>query len=225
MSIAQIQVTNGTSTIKVIDESTDEKIKEEGYFKYEKSEIPKELIDDCERLANETNKTHFIFDTNISSLIKRKSISSTEDKRESKLFDILEENTYHIGTEEDFYQMPSRFSYYDTETKLSCRYEKYKMLESFLFLLGFEPSEFNLGSEMEQSYIFKINVDNDFIKFIIRVKPNLFIDILSEGNGTFSKSGYMFFSKSKILSEMEKFDNINIKSIIRDVKIKILLEK
>lgn len=56
----------------------------------------------------------------------------------------------------DFINLPSRFSYYDTETKLVGRYKRYQFVVDFFKKLGFKPSESNFGPEFEQSFIFEM---------------------------------------------------------------------
>ena len=126
--------------------------KEETNFTYEKSEIDQYFIDECEKRAKDTGEIHFLFDTKLSHYIKRNNTSDKNDKRDYTLSEILENEIYHIGTIKEFDGMPSRFSYYDTETKLKCRYKKYSLVIDFIKKLGFTPSEFNLGQEMEKRH-------------------------------------------------------------------------
>ena len=210
-------------TIEIDDGSNPEGfIQEESTWEYEKSEIDQFFIDECEKRAEETGETHFLFDTKISHLIKRKNILNKEDQRESDLSQLLEDETYHIGTEIDFNMMPSRFSYYDTETKLKCRYEKYSFVVDFIKNLGFEPSEFNLGPEMEQAYILYLKEYEEYEKFIIRVQPNLFLKLIVEKDD-FRTIYNGFFSKRKIFEAIDKSSGNLSKVLIRDAKIKNIL--
>ena len=218
------------SGIQIDDGSKkDGHIDEESTFTYEKREIEQHFIDECEKRANETGETHFLFDTKLSHLIKRKSIVDKEDKRESDLSEILESEVYHIGTEMDFNMMPSRCSYYDTETQLKCRYEKYTLVVNFLKSLGFKPSEFNLGPEMEQSYILDIREDESLHikeKFIIRIKPNLFLKVIYQNFDKYFGSNTIyngFFSKKKIFEAFDEVSDNITKILIRDAKIEDIL--
>ena len=166
-------------TIEIDDGSKPEGfVQEESLWEYERSEIDQCFIDECGKRAEETGETHFLFDTKLSHLVKRKNILNKEDRRESDISELLENDAYHIGTEIDFNMMPSRFSYYDTETKLKCRYEKYSFVLDFIKSLGFEPSEFNFGPEMEQAYILDLREGEESEKFIIRLQPNLFLKLI-----------------------------------------------
>jgi len=211
-------------TIEIDDESKpDGHIEEESAFTYERSEIDQFFIDECEKRAEETGEIHFLFDTKISHLIKRKNILNKEDQRESDLSRLLENETYHIGTEIDFNMMPSRFSYYDTETKLKCRYEKYSLVVDFIKSLGFEPSEFNLGPEMEQSYILELRDVEDLEKFVIRLQPNLFLKLIVQDDNGFNPIYNGFFSRSKMFEAIDKHSGKLSKVLIRDSKLKNIL--
>ena len=180
---------------------------------YERSEIPQELIDECERLQEEdVDSTYFIFDSSITTnLLSRH--SSKEDKRELVLTELLSDEKYHIGNEYNFNELPSRFSYYDTETKLTDRYKRYNYVISFIKKIGFVPSESNFGPEFEQSYILVIGG----CKFIIRLRPNLFLDIVIDGGKPYSG----FFKKSAILNTLGRYCDIT--GIIRDIKLDQIL--
>jgi hypothetical protein len=210
-------------TIEIDDGSRpDGHIEQESNFTYERSEIDQYFIDECERMADETGETHFLFDTKISHLVKRKNILNKEDRRESDLSELLECEAYHIGTEMDFNMMPSRFSYYDTETKLKCRYEKYSFVLDFIKSLGFEPSEFNYGPEMEQAYILELREDEYVEKFIIRLQPNLFLKLIHM-RYDFTTLYNGFFSKRKMFEAIDKHSGNLSKILIRDAKIKNIL--
>lgn len=198
----------------ILEEYSDSK--EECTFEYEISEIEQHFIDECDRLAEETGETHFLFDTKLSNFIKKKKSINKEE------LCLLEEEAYHIGTEIDFGAMPSRFSYYDTETKLKDRYEKYAFATRFIESLHFVASEFNLGQEMEQSYILELREGEDMEKFIIRLQPNLFvkiIHIIDDFNTIYNG----FFSKRKMFESIDKHSGNLSKILIRDSKIKNIL--
>ena len=214
-------------TIEIDDGSKpDGFVQDESSWEYERSEIDQYFIDECEKRAEETGETHFLFDTKLSHFVKRKNILNKEDRRESDLSELLEDDAYHIGTEIDFNQMPSRFSYYDTETKLKCRYEKYSFVLDFIKSLGFEPSEFNFGPEMEQSYILELRdgiyPDEYVEKFIVRLQPNLFIKIIHMRDD-FNTIYNGFFSKKYIFEAFDKHSGNLSKILVRDTKIKDIL--
>ncbi len=226
MNIKQVTLPDGSTAIEIEDGSKpDGNIEQESFFTYEKSEIEDRIIEECERMAEETGKTHFVFDRNLTGLIKKKKAYDDAAKRDVRLDEILEEGAYHIGTENDFEEMPSRFSYYDTETKAKCRYEKIRIAIDFFKSIGFEPSEFNYGPEMEQAFIleFRESEESELEKFVIRLQPNLFAKLFVQVDGLVPIHNG-FFSRSKILEEILKRSGSGLKQVIRDVKLKTVLE-
>jgi uncharacterized protein YfeS len=61
-------------------------------------------------------------------------------------------------------------------------------------------------------------------KFVVRIQPNLFIKVLSQSEGLDTVySG--FFSRKKIFEAIEKnLKNSTTKSLMRDAKLKTILE-
>ena len=215
--------------IGFIDEDTEQEKPHETYFTYEKSEIPQDLIDKCETIASLTGKTYFIFDSEIT-----KKIINNSSSREEKLAYLTGEldtelekynDTYHIGDVYFFNGFPSRFSYYDTETKLTCRYKKQDLVIEYLEKLGFTKSQFNYGPEYEQSFYIEIRDENNkFIeKFIVRLQPNLFLKIIysSDSNVTIYNG---FFNKEKIMNSISKVSIVGYQCIMRNAKLEKLLQ-
>ena len=182
-----------------------------GELKTETADIEQSLIDECEKLAEETGIIHFLFDTDTSLKIKK---LKTTDKID------INDDVYEIGTEEDFKVMPSRFSYYDTETKLTCRYKKHNLASEWFKQIGFIPSLYNYGAEYENSFILELEEGN---KLIIRLKPNLIIKVIHASNilNLVIYSG--FFSKMNILHSIIK-ELPELKSIVRDLKLDIMFD-
>jgi hypothetical protein len=198
-----------------------DKSKEIGEFKYENSPISLDLINKCNSLSIEYGETYFIFDKSISNMIKKRE-EKKKEKREILIDDIMDDENekYHIGTDIFFKEMPSRFSYYDTETKETNRYKKYNILVNFLNKIGFvSNTEFNFGPEYDQSFLLKIEEKS----FIARVKPNLFLSI-QEG---FYESGNpkiifeKFFSRKGIIKSLSSY--IELKSNLLDLKLEEIL--
>lgn len=230
-NIIQTVLPNGQIGITIDDGSNPDGFTQElKDFNYERSEIPLELINQCEKLFEETGEIHFIFDTEITNFIKIKEEPNKEEKRDISISQIFGDK-YHIGTEEVFSQtLPSRFSYYDTETKLCDRYQRYKSVTNFLEKIGFTKDENSLGPEFEQSFIFILTEENYNYKSIIRLKPNLFIDLHlcfadNEGKGEIGIFYKGFFNKTKIIKSLEKNCPLIYKSILRDYKLNEVLGK
>lgn len=186
--------------------------------------IPQEIIDECENLSKLEGKTYFIFDTNLSNeieKIKDPDVTKAID-RNNKISEILNENIkFHIGGIDIFKEMPSRFDHYDTEIKLTNRYKRYDYVVNYLQSLGFEPNEFNIGKEYEQSYILEIPGE---VKMVIRLRPNLFLTILTQtATDDYLKVRYDgFFNKEKIMDVYQNTHPAMIQ-MVRDVKLKEIL--
>lgn len=189
-------------------------------------EIPQEYIDECERLTKETGETMFILDEHLNTDIKIQ-LGDKQAERDLKLERVLEiEEPYVISGIEGFSQLPSRFAYYDTETKLCGRYKRYQYVEKWILDLGFVPSQTNFGPEYEQSF----NLELSFKILTIRVQPNLFMTIfgttaLTTGSGTSFLYGYQFFNKSLIFESIKKFDSSYANQITRDKLIDEVIPK
>lgn len=210
-----------SNTQTTIKSGYQSKSREVSDFTYECSEIPQDLIDECEKLSRENDGVYFIFDNSISDLINNRYLSNKVEKREIIIDQLINKNDkFHIGTEMYFREMPSRFSYYDTETKQTDRYKKYKILTDFLDTLGFISNrEFNFGPEYDQSYTLSIEGKS----FIARIKPNLFLSIQcgfinDHPNNIFDG----FFSRSRIMESMKK-ESPNLIEVIRDIKLNTII--
>lgn len=185
----------------------------------EKSEIPQELIDECEELSKKTGDVYFIFDSKVSNEIK-KSRSDKSDLREIAIDEILGENIFHIGSEIEFKELPSRFAYYDTEIKLTNRYKRYEFVTNYIKSIGFKPSQLNLGQEYEQSFL----IEDSKFKLVIRLRPNLFMTFLTQTeDDIYLRTRYDgFFSKEKIMEVLQN-THPDLKEVIRDIKLEELL--
>lgn len=187
-------------------------------FNYKENEIKQSLIEECDRLSQENNKVYFIFDDMISNRIETNNNLTTETSRNEKLTLLLDDNDcFHIGTEDDFRGLPSRFSYYDTETKLIGRYKRYDYVTSFLKKIGFTPSITNVGPEFEQSYLIELTDE----KFICRLQPNLKVKILYQNSDGIKTIFEGFFKKKEMFEIMKSVAGI---SFARDLKLSQILE-
>ncbi len=190
------------------------------------SKVPQSLIDECERLS-EDGMTRFIFDKHLTNTVRKRISQSKEETRDITIDEVLSDE-YYISDENEFNLMPSRFPYYDTETKMTCRWSKHKLVIDWFQKLGFQPGLSNVGSEFEQSFTLSV-YDNEtggiLYKCILRIQPNLFINLIAE-HGDFienKKTIYKgFFSKNKILEMLNETCPDIYRSIIRDVKLENL---
>jgi hypothetical protein len=189
---------------------------------YERNEVPQKLIDECNKLADKTGETQFIFDSNMSNKIANH-YNNKEEKRESTIDLVLSDDFFHVGSEYQFKDLPSRFAYYDSEIRLTDRYKRYDYVVNFLKSLAFESSPSNFGREYEQSYILEMNEDGKIYKSIIRVTPNLFIKVIFFGDDVQKVLYDGFFNKSKILKSIQDNFPVSFKWILRDRILNIIL--
>lgn len=97
----------------------------------------KTIINECERLAQETGEPHFVLNWKTLHEIKKKSVVNKEDKREVDLEEILDEQEYEIGDWTTVQQMPSMEIFYDSVSKLTNQEERTKWAINQLERLGF----------------------------------------------------------------------------------------
>lgn len=221
MRMKIVQNPDGTISIINEDENPDGHV-EEIYIESVSSEVPQLLIDECERLSQD-GITRFIFDRYLTNTARKRISQSKEESRDISL------DEYYISDEDEFNLMPSRFSFYDTETKLTCKYQRNKFVVDYFKKLGFQSGYSNFGSEFEQSFILSVYDDETggiLYKCILRIQPNLFVTLLAE-HGDFienKKTVYKgFFSKTKVLEMLNETCPDIYKSIIRDVKLEDIL--
>jgi hypothetical protein len=221
-----IQLPDGTIQIINEDEKPDGFI-EELNVESVQSEVPQSLIEECERLCKD-GKTRFIFDKHLTNVARKRISHSKKETRDINLDEILLDE-YYISDEEEFNLMPSRFPYYDTETKMSCRWTKHKVVTEWFEKLGFKPGLSNVGPEMEQSFTLSVYDDETggiLYKCILRIQPNLFVNLIAE-HGDFIeniKTMYKgFFKKSEILRLLNETSPSIYKMVVREVKLEEIL--
>lgn len=221
-----MQLPDGTIQIINEDEKPDGFI-EELNVESVQSEVPQSLIDECERLCKD-GKTRFIFDKHLTNVARKRISHSKKETRDINLDEILLDE-YYISDESEFNLMPSRFPYYDTETKMTCRWTKHKVVTEWFEKLGFKPGLSNVGPEMEQSFTLSVYDDETggiLYKCILRIQPNLFVNLIAE-HGDFIeniKTMYKgFFKKSEILRLLNETSPSIYKMIVREVKLEEIL--
>ena len=225
MNIRQVTLPDGSIGIEM-----DDGTKPDGYVEdldtlsVENSEIPQELIDECEDLSIKNDDIYFIFDSNTSSTIKSRLSSTKSEKRDNLIDSIIDVEAYYIGTDVEFISLPSRLSYYDTETKLVGRYKRYQFVVDFFTKLGFIPSISNFGPEFEQSFIYEMFEGSLFKqKIVVRIQPNLFIKMSIQDHQTLGNVYSGFFSKSGIYKSLSEYSHDLYTSILRDAKLEDIL--
>jgi hypothetical protein len=197
----------------IITMTDDEKVEfiERPLYEKFQDDISQELIDECNNKSIENKKTLFIFDNRLSNIISEHNVRSRQEERVSNNLDLLfGSNKYYIGDIYEFSNLPSRKSFYDTETKMLGE-SRYNYITDYIKNLGFEPSEWNIGREYEQCFSFKSETINSFI----RLKPNLFIEVVKFPNDVLYSG---FFNKNSIINSLDT-------ESIRDKKIELLIKK
>lgn len=191
------------------------------YFKYKKDDIPKELIEECENKAHEENEIYFIFDNEITSYVRSHN-SNKSERRDMAISSIFGEDIFYVGSKYEFSMLPSRYSYYDTETKSADRYERHRIAVNFVKSLGFESTQFNYGLEYEQSYTLVNKIDNEH--WILRITSNLHIKI-KQISPIISEDIYdEFFDRTKIIDILKDSNFAFFRVIMRDRKINEIFE-
>lgn len=222
-----IQLPDGTIQIINEDERSDG-FTEELNVESVQSVVPQSLIDECEELCKD-GQIRFVFDKHLTNTARKRISHSKKETRDINLDEILLDD-YYISDESEFELMPSRFPYYDTETKMTCRWSKHKMVIDWFEKLGFQPGPSNVGPEMEQSFTLSVYDDETggiLYKCILRIQPNLFVTLIAEygdfieNKKTFYKG---FFKKIEILRLLDETSPDVYKMIVREVKLEEILE-
>lgn len=224
LQINTVTLPNGTTTIEINDGSKEDgHVEELDTLKNNNREVSISLINECNKLSEETGIIHFIFDKNTKNIINRNNDKTIDEIRDSKIERILDdEESYYIGNENEFNGMPSRFSYYDTETKILGRYNRYNYILSFINEFGFQPGFANYGPEFEQSFFLIIESG----KIILRLQPNLNISLRRVDHDGEQKVYSGFFSKSRIYTYLKNIiGESELQSLVRDIKLKYLFEE
>ena len=222
IQINTVTLPDGTTDIEINDGSTEDGFVEDySTFTYERSDIPKSLIDECNQLS-EDGKIYFIFDKKIKNIVNRN--KSTVDLRDSKIDEVLgDECKYYIADENEFNSMPSRFAYYDSEIRLSGRYDRYNHVLEFFKILNFEPGFGNFGPELEQAFFYIANYEGVYYKIILRIQPNIFIHLEKIDENGREKTYNGFFCKSRIYDFLKSaMGDSEFKALVRDSKLEQL---
>ena len=223
IQINTVTLPDRTTAIEINDGSKEHgNVEDYSTFTYERSGIPQSLIDECNQLS-ETGNIHFIFDKKIKNIVNRNN-TSIEVLRDNRLDEILDDECkYYIADENEFNSMPSRFAYYDSEIKLSGRYDRYNHVLDFFKILNFEPGFGNFGPELEQAFFYIVNYEGVSYKIILRIQPNLFIHIKKVDENGREKTYNGFFCKSRIYDFLKSsMGDGEFKALVRDSKLEQL---
>ena len=223
IQINTVTLPDRTTAIEINDGSKEHgNVEDYSTFTYERSGIPQSLIDECNQLS-ENGNIHFIFDKKIKNIVNRNN-TSIEVLRDNRLDEILDDECkYYIADENEFNSMPSMFAYYDSEIKLSGRYDRYNHVLDFFKILNFEPGFGNFGPELEQAFFYIVNYGGVSYKIILRIQPNLFIHLKKVDENGREKTYNGFFCKSRIYDFLKSaMSDSEFKSLVRDSKLEQL---
>ena len=226
IQINTVTLPDGTTAIEINDGSKpDGHVEDYSTFTYERSNIPQSLIDECNLLGDNSGEIFFIFDKKIKNIVNRNN-TSIEVLRDKKLDKILDDEIkYYIADENEFNSMPSRFAYYDSEIKLSDRYDRYNHVLNFFKILNFEPGFGNFGPELEQAFFYIVNYGDVSYKIILRIQPNLFIHLKKVDENGREKTYNGFFSKSRVYDFLKSvMGDSEFKALVRDSKLEQLFK-
>lgn len=198
----------------------------------------KTIINECERLAQETGEPQFVLNWKTLHEIKKKSVVNKEDKREVDLEEILDEQEYEIGDWTTVQQMPSMEIFYDSVSKLTNQKERTKWAINQLERLGFIiNSIIDLVDEEDREGLY-VNYNMEFSMRLplgngedlnAKISPNLLTKI------THFTINSVIYELNEIYNGFLITDNIleaitnNVKEVamkpvIRDMKITNLLD-
>ena len=198
----------------------------------------KNIINECERLAQETGEPHFVLDWKTLHEIKKKTAENKEDKREADLEEILDEQEYEIGDWTNIQQMPSMEIFYDSVSKLTNQKERTKWAIKQLERLGFTiNSIFDLVDEEDRENLY-INYNMEFSMRLtlehgeelnVKISPNLLTKITHITINSFIYGLNEIYNGFLITDDILEAITNNVKAeamkpVIRDMKITNLLD-
>jgi hypothetical protein len=203
------------------------------------------IINECERLAQETGEPHFVLDWKTLHEIKKKTAENKEDKREADLEEILDEQEYEIGDWTTVQQMPSMEIFYDSVSKLTEQKDRMLWAIRRLERLGFKKNSiFDLIDEEDRDVLqtnfnmeFSMKIELEYGDFIsATISPNLLTKIKHFSTIDSSKTtighemifreiyhGYLI-TEDIIEAITNKVKAESMKPIVRDIKINELLD-
>ena len=195
------------------------------------------IINECERLAAETDEPHFVLDWKTLHEIKKKTAENKEDKREADLEEILDEQEYEIGDWTTVQQMPSMEIIYDSVSKLTDKEERTKWAVKQLERLGFTTNSiFDLVDEEDREGL-NINYNMEFSMTLslehrdelgAKISPNLLTKITHFTTDNFTYELNEIYHGYLIIDDIIEAISKNVKgdamkTLIRDMKIGELL--
>lgn len=185
-------------------------------------DITKDIIDEAKRLSIENGVTMIVYGGDFERSIFM-SGKSKSDRRDLMIDEALEYpdreifDKFYIDSWYKILNMPSMETLYDTMTDSIYIDERINKIYKFLKSIGFSRfGDVDVVPGIENSFI-----NQNTPGFILRVKPNLMIEIVSIIDGE-SKRYFFFYDPKQILDISFNHSNIEYK---RDLKIELINNK
>lgn len=214
-----------TNGIEFVSDKPDGCIEDKGFLsenQYEK--ISDTLLDECNLKYEETDIPHIILD--ISDKAKISKLRGNKDEQRDVKIDSILETKFEVVSWCELLEMPSRQTFYDSVTKHTDLFERHKKVLNFLNSLYFRIVDLLENGLTQQELLYnsfnrEISYKSEYSpRIIIRVKPNLMIEmIIPDENKSVNKRYFFFYNPSQIINIVSENSPNDVK---RDLKIKTL---
>lgn len=193
--------------------------------------ISLKMIEDAKSLSEEIGEPVCIYDIEDKKAFLGK-IYDKNEKRDIQI-DSLIYDDFYIDDTSILDNYPSINTYYDTETDSSDILNRHSKVFNFFKSIGFNPSNLSsygigIGDELDEfshiensTFLETSYTSNEVRRAIIRVKPNLMINLIILPDDYSSNVEFkFFFNRNRIINELSKIADI---SWVREQKIDKLL--
>lgn len=195
-----------TNGVEFINDKPDGFIEERGFLSENQLEkIPDILINECNLKYEKTGIPHIILDISDKSKIANLRGDKNEE-RDIKIDSILDIK-FEVVSWYELLEMPSRQTFYDSVTRHSDNFERSLRVLDFLISLDFKIVDLLESGLTQQELLFnsyerEISYKSDYSpKIIIRVKPNLMIEMIisPDENDSINKRYFFFYNPAQII--------------------------
>ena len=211
--------------ISFLDDISEGTVKEVGFLSENSShKIPQNLIQDCIDRYEQTGIIHLILD-----ISDKAKLGQQSSQRENNLNYILDDK-FEVVSWYDLMEFPSRQTFYDSITRHTDLFERHKSILDFMNSLNFQITNLMDENKSQQEILWDCYqreysyISQESNRIIIRVKPNLMIEVLvsSDTNDSVevNKRYFFFYNPSQIFdiitqnTTLEEQRNLKLKSIL-----------
>jgi hypothetical protein len=220
--------------VKFISDKPDGFVEDGGFLSENQfEEIPFNLIEECNQLYEKEGIPHIILDISDKSKIT-KLRGDHDESRDIKIDSILD-TKFEIVPWTNLLDMPSRYVFYDSVTRHTDLFERQQKVLKYLNSIYFEITDLLETGFSQQELLYDIYqreysyISKEIENIIIRVKPNLMIEIMVKSIPDKSKQidcdspkrYFFFYDPKKILDIVSQNSIIEIK---RDIKINTIIK-